>query len=106
MEEIEYVAREETHNYLIEMDDLIEYINQFKKKYPDGTDFYVEASSWTDTDDFTYSEIILSCLSPQTEEEKQEELERNRRNEEQGREYRRTEYEKLKKEFEGGLKWE
>lgn len=104
MEEIKYVSRKDEYSCYIELDTFIEYVENFKKKHPAGIDFRVESHSWIDSDETSYSEIILSCESPQTEEERQYELKDLKRREEQNKEYRRKEYLKLKKEFEGDIK--
>lgn len=104
MEEVKYVDREKEIGSHIDFSDFLEEMKKFEEAYPNGINFTVCTDSWCDTDDICYAQIKLACESPQTEEEKELELEQAIIDKNRAKEYRRLEYEKLRKEFEGEQK--
>ena len=91
------VIRKRKINAAYSFDDLIKKMDDFKKEYPNGTDFKIESDYYVDYRD-SYASLTLSCKDLETDDECNKRTIIEEMNKQRDLERKRAEFEKLKKE--------
>jgi len=92
------VIREKRIRTAHSFDHLIEEMDDFKKQYPNGTDFEIESGCYEDYEAY-YSSLTLSCNDLETDDEYNKRIKIEELKRQKDLERKRAEFEKLKKEL-------